>query len=333
VKLRHVILLTAGLLLATGAALAVFRWGPGPKLDLPPGIAAPDPAAAERIVFYAVGRQGYANAASRSIAAAMQTLAESDPPHFVALAGDNFHPAGPTSIRDPMWVERFEHLYDGPHLVGTPFFAVPGNHDVRGDLQAQFAYGRLHRGSGRWTMDGHAYARTFGTQDGRPLLRVLFIDTDELKYDNPARMRAELRELLESSNTDEYPYWTVVVGHYPLRSLTENALSRANVLDTFRDLFDGVDLYLSANDRFQQVIEVEGEPLHVSVNGGGDKQEALPARDESGQYVAPQAGFGRGVVEAESLTVELYDARGRLHHRVMRRPRRYATAARTGRFR
>lgn len=73
----------------------------------------------------------------------------------------------------------------------------------------------------------------------------------------------------------------------------------------------GVDLFLSANDRFQQIIDVDGEPMHVSVNGGGARLDDILPRDDGPVFIASRRGFGLVSLSPESMTVHLFDADGR----------------------
>jgi tartrate-resistant acid phosphatase type 5 len=61
------------------------------------------------------------------------------------LLGDNFIQNGVTGVDDPQFQAKFETVY--PHNI--PFFAVLGNHDLKGDWRAQIAYTNRSR---RWTM-------------------------------------------------------------------------------------------------------------------------------------------------------------------------------------
>ena len=72
-----------------------------------------------------------------------------------------------------------------------------------------------------------------------------------------------------------------------------------------------IDLYISSNDYFQQVIESVGEPLHVSTNGGGERREEnIVGRNTTSEFVADQKGFSMITVFPEQLIVDMLNAEG-----------------------
>jgi len=107
--------------------------------------------------------------------------------------------------------------------------------------------------------------------------------------------------------------WRVILGHYPARSLARHEFSRRQILDNLRPVLiqSGVDLDLSANDYFQQVLDYPGEPLHLSTNGGGTRRdEAVVSRNTATEFVADQKGFSTITVLTEQLTVEMNNQNG-----------------------
>src|ERR1700761_2905819 len=149
---------------------------------------------ATSIRLLAVGRQGYGNLRTLRVASAMEQAARETQTHGVLYLGDNFYPKGVRSTTDSQWGHKFEHLYAGRYLRGMPFFAVVGNHDAEGSIDAELEYARQRLGSGRWQMDGPAYTRDFGRVRGSVLLRAVFLDTTALKRDP----RAQLEHLAQA---------------------------------------------------------------------------------------------------------------------------------------
>jgi hypothetical protein len=150
--------------------------------------------------------------------------------------------------------------------------------------------------------------------DGRVLVRVVFFDTIEL-LEAPDAQLAFAEKAFEAPGS---PVWRVIAGHYAVRSLTRTQYTLDRTLAELlpRILPFKVDLYLSANDRFQQVLDRPGEPLHASANGGSERQEESVATDDSTtDYVFDGPGFMTVEVTPDRLTVTAYDIEAKPHFR------------------
>lgn len=304
-------ILVAALLIA-----AVFAFWSSRQLT--PVVLAPSFASASSLRLLAVGRQGYGNAMTQRIADAMERAAAEQPTYATLYLGDNFYPKGVSSVDDSQWGSKFERLYDGAHLRGMPFFAVVGNHDAAGNAAAEVEYARRRLGSARWQMDALYYVRDFGDVDGRVLLRVVFLDTIALR-EQPAAQLEFARRALQSPGD---PVWRAVAGHYAIRSVTHEPYTRERTLSALLPQFQqmNVDLYVSANDRFQQILDRPGEPLHVSTSGGSEKQEmGVAPEDPDRDAVIADAGFAVISASPTEIAVELRNPDGKVMRTVGRR--------------
>src|SRR5690606_4499303 len=97
----------------------------------------PEPFSTDAFNFLVVGdwgRNGFFN--QSEVAQAMGRTGEAIGSRFVISTGDNFYTSGVTSVTDPKWARSFEEIYTAPNLQ-RPWYAVLGNHDWQGDVQAQ----------------------------------------------------------------------------------------------------------------------------------------------------------------------------------------------------
>lgn len=272
-----------------------------------------EPAAdASRISFFALGDQGSGGLKQWEIARGMERVAErAGAPDFVALLGDNFYSHGVRSTRDKRWNWKFENVYIGNKLVNIPFYAVLGNHDVEGNAEAQIQYSRKHAGSGRWQMPGHSYSKDFGMDSGHPLLRVVFIDTNDPTREKMAKQARFMEEAFSPSA--QQPTWRIVVGHHPFRNFGKHGEAPELVsalLPVLQKL--QVDLYLAGHDHDQQLIVRDGEPVYVISGGGGQSLYGVAKEQPGLLFSRSQHGFAKIVVDSSRMLVDFYDGHARM---------------------
>jgi len=98
------------------------------------------------LIFGDWGRNGQKDQVE--VAAQMATAAQAVGAKFIVSVGDNFYNDGVASVDDPQWQTSFEKVYSAPSLQ-VPWQVILGNHDYRGNCDAQVAYGQT---SPRWKM-------------------------------------------------------------------------------------------------------------------------------------------------------------------------------------
>lgn len=181
-------------------------------------------AASARLSFLAVGDWGrHGNDHQRAVASRMGESAARLGARFVISVGDNFYENGVSGVDDPAWRSSFEDVYAAPSLQ-VPWHVALGNHDYRGNVQAQLDYSR---GSRRWRMPGRWFSFTDTAADGTQL-EVFVLDTSPMirayyahgarvvkvgdQADNVPVQLAWLDAGLAASKAD----WKIVVGHHPI---------------------------------------------------------------------------------------------------------------------
>ncbi|WP_297843985.1 metallophosphoesterase [Pseudomonas sp.] len=243
-----------------------------------------------QVSLIAMGDQGSGNFQQWAVAYAMENVAEKDGRlDMVVLLGDNFYGKPLTGTSDLSWRTKFESVYWGRWLSHVPFYAVLGNHDYPDSQQVEIEYSRQHKGSGRWQMPDHTYTRDFGNDDGRPVVRMVFIDTSVPASELPAQIKILEQAFLQPGPE---PIWRVVAAHHPVRNAgehNENSLMVTELLPVLKRL--NVDLYVSGHDHNQQLILNEGEPAWVISGGGGQKLYPLNTKHLPVSFAKSQAGF------------------------------------------
>lgn len=282
-------------------------------------VATPARAQAAPLAFLALGDWGREGGRSQSaVAQAMAQAAHEASSQFVLSVGDNFYPGGVTSWRDPQWRTSFEEVYAAASLQ-TPWYAALGNHDYRGEPEAQLDYGRLV--AGRWRMpDRHYVVEAARDAD----LEIFVLDTTPLVADyGEALLRlchghaatpdpGQQLQWFSSRLARSRATWKVVVGHHPIHSGGhhggEPALAR-----TIEPLLQahGVQAYVYGHDHALQHIQVGG--THHICSGAGSSAGA--AADIAGtRFCASTPGFALFRLTGAGLELEFRDLAGRTLH-------------------
>lgn len=253
----------------------------------------------------------------RQVAEAMGRVALDRSSRLVISAGDNFYPAGVASTSDPHWRRSFEEVYTAPALQ-TPWYSALGNHDYRGDVEAQIAYSRL---SWRWRMPSR-YFQIAGSAFGAEFVDFFVLDTSPMvdagNYDEllqqlahghhaeheTARQLAWLDQALAASRAR----WKIVIGHHPVYSGGHGdspilVKGLAPMLEA-----RGVQLYINGHDHSLQHIR-RGAVDYVCTGSGAEANDKLRVVKGT-RHASSTPGFALFVVNPDSLEFEFRDHAG-----------------------
>jgi tartrate-resistant acid phosphatase type 5 len=206
-----------------------------------------------RLLF--VGDTGTGNSNQRAVAQLLEDLCNTVQPAGVVLLGDNFYQVGVTSVRDPLWQERFEDIYSGECLKKINFYSILGNHDHRTSPNAQIEYSE--EVSTRWVMPARYYMLRFGD-----ILEIGALDTSVPDRCGLASLCSLdwVTERLKKSSTA----WKILIGHHPILSG-----GKYKTLSWFRRLVlpevycrSGASAYISGHDHSLQ--HLHGRPSGAS---------------------------------------------------------------------
>lgn len=242
---------------------------------------------------------------------------------FTIAVGDNFYPNGVQSTTDNQWNSSFENIYTN-HGLYENWYVTLGNHDYRGNIQAQIDYSKVSR---RWKMPANYYSKTVDLGDGNKLLMVVmdsnpFIDSyykkDSDMYENIIAQdtTAQKKWLIETlDNADKSIKWKIVVGHHPLYSggkRKENPDTK-KFEQKFAALFDKykVDAYLCGHEHDLQVIKPKGRYTTQFLSGSAC--EIRPTGNREGTlFAASEPGFMAFSVTDKKLVVQAVNEKGKI---------------------
>lgn len=228
--------------------------------------------------FYVIGDWGRkGEEKQKTLANTMGDAAKVIEPEFIISTGDNFYPNGVASVHDPQWMSSFENIYSDFSL-NCDWYVVLGNHDYRGNVQAEIDYSNISR---RWNMPSRYFSFEKEADDGASI-QFLFIDTSPLndeyyfedKYknkvvgtDTTAQLNWLRKELTASTAT-----WKIVIGHHPLytggKRIDDENFVRPHLEPILKEY--GVDFYLAGHEHDLQHIKPDG-PTHHIISGAGSE--------------------------------------------------------------
>ncbi|MBI1809988.1 MAG: metallophosphoesterase, partial [Gemmatimonadetes bacterium] len=238
---------------------------------------------------------------------------------FVLVTGDNFYPDGVRGVRDPQWRRSFEDVYTAPSLA-VEWFVALGNHDYRGDPQAEVDYTRTSR---RWRMPARYFAVTMAVAPG-VTAEFFIIDSSpfieeyrltpwkyRLEGTDPARQLAWLDSALRASSAK----WKFIVGHHNVYSGDTRTVipSMQRLLVPLMKRY-GVTAYLCGHEHHLEHITRDGAEFIIS-GGGSEGSKSRTLGTAGTRFAAPGPGFFALSLARDSLLVQAIDERGRLLYR------------------
>lgn len=211
---------------------------------------------------YVIGDWGTGGKLQRSVAEGMRRrIDERGAPAMILSVGDNIYANGVTSVNDPQWDSKFASIYRG---ISVPWWAILGNHDHRGDVDAQIGYSKVNR---QWNMPGRTWTTVLPVTSSTSL-GITGIDTTPLlqKKDGWKEQLQWLDDTLAASTATV----KIVAGHHPMRSYGHYGDS-AFLITHLKPLLDRhkVRLYTSGHDHDLQGIKHPADAFGCLVSGAG----------------------------------------------------------------
>ena len=235
---------------------------------------------------------------------------------FTVSVGDNFYENGVTGLDDPQWQSSFEKIYTAESLQ-SPWKVILGNHDYRGNVQAQLDYSAQ---SQRWRLPARYYMESLMLPDGARA-DFFYLDTSPFikKYigskvniagqDTVAQLAWLDAKLGESS-----AQWKIVIGHHPIYT----ALSDGDGYDHDQPdliarlnpvlLKHEVPIYICGHDHVLQSVRMDG--VEYVVTGAGS-QTYTPKPAIRGGFASGAHGFMTVQLSGKKLQYGLVDMTGK----------------------
>lgn len=260
------------------------------------------------------GRDGAQH--QRDVAVAMGKAARELGSHFVVSVGDNFYEDGVQTAQDPQWKTSFEDVYTDPALQ-MPWYVALGNHDYRGNPQAQIDYATT---SPRWNMPSRYY-KVSGAAVGLPGIDLFVIDSSPLVHKYREKVEGVIAANVSQQDTAAQLTWLdrelsastapmkLVVGHHTIRSGGSGHGETPELIEIVRPLLvrHNVQAYICGHDHDLQHIHRDG--IDYVLCGAGS--EVRPVKAVAGtQFCLAKSGFGALTPAPDGLAMEFRDYTG-----------------------
>ncbi|MGN6645419.1 MAG: purple acid phosphatase family protein [Cytophaga sp.] len=270
----------------------------------------------ESFNFFVIGDWGRCGDFNqRKVAEQMSKYVDVFDPEFFISTGDNFYDNGVASIDDPLWMSSFENVYTGSNLQRN-WFSILGNHDYKGNPQAQIDYSQKSR---RWNMPARYYTFTEEIDDTTSI-RFIFIDTNPFvqKYHKEKEAYADLAmqdttkqlkwldEVLASSTEK----WKIVIGHHPAYSTGDKHGDTKEIIRilTPRMQKHGIQMYLAGHEHDLQHQQPAGGVDYI-VSGAGSETRTT-SKNEKTKFAEAVSGFAAFSCTADSLKLYFINYKG-----------------------
>ena len=260
------------------------------------------------LTFLVVGDWGTGSRDQRKVAVQMGKAAEAIGARLVISTADNFYPSGVKSVEDPQWKTSFEEVYTAPAL-SIPWYVVLGNHDRKGNLNAQVNYSKL---SSRWHMPANYYKHTEMLADGS-LVDFFHLDTDPIqdRYSSWLPRFFEDKQLvwLERQLAASKAAWKIVIGHHPVFSggSHENTEALIVLLMPLLERY-GVQVYMNGHNHNLEHVVVGN--VHYLTSGAGSKPRAAKAIEGTRFVMGDRLGFMTAHLTPTAMDIEFLDDQG-----------------------
>jgi predicted phosphodiesterase len=262
------------------------------------------------------GRNGHLN--QQQVADQMDIAAYHFGPDFFVSVGDNFYSNGVASVNDPQWQSSFEKVYHGGNLFENWYITL-GNHDYRGNPQAQIDYTKISR---RWNLPSRYYDKEFALDNGDKVL-FLFIDTSPFEqdyYKQPdkyADIKAQdtlaQKKWIEKKLSESKAKWKIVVGHHPIYSTGKRLGKTECMQKALEYIFEKykVDAYFAGHEHDLQIQQLpQKHTLHL-ISGAGS--EVRPTGKQAYTLFAESIpGFMAVAVAEGALEIQVVGMEGKV---------------------
>ena len=241
---------------------------------------------------------------------------------FIVSTGDNFYPDGVISTTDPQWNTSFESIYSS-YSLNIPWYTCFGNHDYRGNIQAQLDYSKVSR---RWRTTDRYYSFEKTIPNSTEKVLFVFIDTNPFDETLSRNSHSDLEKQdktaqltwLENTLSKTKAKWKIVIGHHPLYTTGVRRDKMLDVRKAFLPIFEkqNVNIYFAGHEHDLQHQKPAGF-THYFVSGAGSEIRPVTTDEKQTKFVASDHGFMSVQIEKDTLNLQVINYLGKELYRTV----------------
>lgn len=232
---------------------------------------------------------------------------------FVVSLGDNFYDDGVADLQDPHWEQSYERVYSAESLQ-VPWYVILGNHDYRGNCNAQLQYAQMHP---KWNMPARYYSKVYPI-DAATNVECFYIDTtpfirgylkDKHMRDIAQQDTGKQFQWLDAALGDSKAQWKIVLGHHPVYSAGKYHGNEPDLIEMIQPLLvkHKIPAYFAGHDHDLQHLQVGDTNYFVS--GGGSEHRDTGVSPES-KFGKSASGFCMVAMTSKEMQVRFIDNLG-----------------------
>ncbi|KAJ7975292.1 Purple acid phosphatase [Quillaja saponaria] len=246
---------------------------------------------------------------------------------FVVSTGDNFYDNGLINEHDTAFEESFTKIYTANSLK-KQWYSVLGNHDYRGDAEAQLSH-VLRKIDSRWlclrSFIVNAEVAEIFFVDTTPFVKEYFTDAGEHHYDwrgisSQKAYVANLLKDLELALMESTAKWRIVVGHHAIRSVGHHGDTQELVEGLLPILqANDIDFYINGHDHCLEHISDTDSHIQFLTSGAGSKAwrgDTKGLNREGLNFFYDGQGFMSVQLTPTDAEIEFYGVFGKVLHRL-----------------
>ncbi|MFO1519522.1 MAG: metallophosphoesterase [bacterium] len=271
----------------------------------PPAESKAAPTAPPSVHFFTFGDWGSGTKDQKAVAEEAKKICGQLACDFGLFLGDNFYPAGVSSTEDPYWKTRYRDVYTS---LKIPFYAALGNHDWKGNPQAQIDFTKKDE---YWKMPNYQYSVKLRPPSmEKALVEIFVLDSD--------RFDATAQEWLKKALGESEAGWKILAFHHPiLNNGTEHPSDEKKMWPALKPIVcKKIDLILSGHEHiFSHLREEKNECQYDQVIVGTGGKELYGIRPIAPAGIKPlfsESSFGVAFFEAtpQELSLRFFRADG-----------------------